>query len=1451
MRLHLTLPASVAKAVEQLGLFDGHFDPDRKIKGRPGYRQEVRVVNPKDAKPHTRRVWVRIKAEDEKKKDAPEPLPVGERGKERVSRGGKVTTLTGREIPAPPAIRTDTNRKAMRDVRKVEDWLVEQVQAEAEARNDEWGQTLFRGLDPRNLSPADKDAANLYLFGEEAPTWRVEGATDARLDLASEEEPADTSEAYPFLTTRFHFAPTEAAALREAVPSLKLEPGTQGDAYLTLDSTPQAVQAAADAVSAAAGGQTTGPLDRVRENLLARLPVVRRTVKGRRRWERERRTRSRDAAPDRPAVERWKVSNPAAEQPGDPHAQRWLRENPTTVTAWYRGKVDVSDLLALPGARDEHKKIQPGSERVRKLAASMRENGYDLDQPVTVQVMKDGRALLWEGNHRARAAAAAGLYVIPAEVRYEGGSEQKPGVWKPRPLREQEARAAAGDEPAPAGDETPSDERHRRAAERAAREAHAQAIADAAHAHILAGKPLVVATRRRITPLTSTNHLRLRNDRIEIPEGRKWVAVTGETLDHLAQQLGVPPLDLSRFSEARAAEEAEQEAEAERWTAEWRAFLEEHYGSADDPADPFLDDLAAVDYDHDALMASKRREAAGPAHRIPLTDAQVSAIESRMDGGEQVDGLTLDGNALLVSDPTAAHRILTEMSNAEDAQAERDRKAGHTESAGFAGRASRSLTAIAQKVAALIEAGPSVGDTKVENGTTYRFNDNHRWERVDEPEAEPEDPRYKDVGEKIGGARKDLAALRVKYTTTSDNVDLDDLAVLEEDPEAAHEFVTRDRQFGGTRREVAERNRENGMSAGVAYVIDQILRNIPDRPDDTPEARAAFIKATARLEGMFAAWLQDAPTPADAVTALDNLRDAMTGYEMDAGEQAMVTELRERASNAENEINGIYRRLYYAHGRRAANKDFWKRPEVRKWADEKRDAEKASELLRGHAIARALTSPNSARNVLQGLGTKFTDWIGVRIKPVAEEKLERPEHLWLYVGAGKKATASWQQKRDRLTERAREAGPRREFDYEQEQYVEIEDWSWLDKRGGKGGPKKRTRPTWERHVPDTVIREGGEEYTFTDEGFLEAFSLRGVEYGNWMSQDDRREHTQAAGEAFLDLSAVLGVEPGDVSLNGRLALAFGARGRGGRAAAHYERDKKAINLTKYAGGGSLAHEWAHALDNILALASSGGEAHHNSYVSDSEWAPPGLQATPRLRDAFRAVGHAITTAPAPPRIVSASPDDRERYRHDPYGDWPLQHLARLIRNHDGFDVQAHLQAEVDKQIAALAAERAPSYRYDRVGNDMLRLVDFAAREVKQPIEVRVPRHPSRQADSDYLVTANEMGPYWKRPHELFARAFEAFVNDELAERGMRNTYLVAGASEKDAAEWGDSLEAFRKKYPGRKAAPHPRGEDRKRINAAMRDLVAAIRDEEWLAKAADLLDALYGPVLVSSTHERR
>lgn len=95
--------------------------------------------------------------------------------------------------------------------------------------------------------------------------------------------------------------------------------------------------------------------------------------------------------------------------------------------------------------------------------------------------------------------------------------------------------------------------------------------------------------------------------------------------------------------------------------------------------------------------------------------------------------------------------------------------------------------------------------------------------------------------------------------------------------------------------------------------------------------------------------------------------------------------------------------------------------------------------------------------------------------------------------------------------------------------------------------------------------------------FLSTFSLKCVEFGNWLQQGERYDHLLAAGYALHELSKLVGK---NIGFDYNVGLAFGARGMRG-AVAHFEAIERMINLTKQKGAGSLAHEYAHALDCIL------------------------------------------------------------------------------------------------------------------------------------------------------------------------------------------------------------------------------------------------------------------------------
>ena len=105
----------------------------------------------------------------------------------------------------------------------------------------------------------------------------------------------------------------------------------------------------------------------------------------------------------------------------------------------------------------------------------------------------------------------------------------------------------------------------------------------------------------------------------------------------------------------------------------------------------------------------------------------------------------------------------------------------------------------------------------------------------------------------------------------------------------------------------------------------------------------------------------------------------------------------------------------------------------------------------------------------------------------------------------------------------------------------------------------------QRFVPQQLsrVRRTGPDYRgnrdVIGQDYLDAFAFRGGEFGNWMTQNDRRASLNMGFDALKDLAAVLKISEKDISYQGTLSIAFGARGSG-NAAAHYEPLRKVINL---------------------------------------------------------------------------------------------------------------------------------------------------------------------------------------------------------------------------------------------------------------------------------------------------
>lgn len=465
-------------------------------------------------------------------------------------------------------------------------------------------------------------------------------------------------------------------------------------------------------------------------------------------------------------------------------------------------------------------------------------------------------------------------------------------------------------------------------------------------------------------------------------------------------------------------------------------------------------------------------------------------------------------------------------------------------------------------------------------------------------------------------------------------------------------------------------------------------------------------------------------------------------------------------------------------------------------------------------------------------------------------------------------------------------------------------WAYLLGKSKRGPVQKREGPAIpDRPHLDSIVYEGfplRREGDVSVEEFASAFAFRAVEFGEWLPQNERQAVLNMAYDALMTQAEIMGVSPRMMSLEGRLAAAFGSRGNGGRrsAAAHYEPSKKVFNLTRINGAGSLAHEYAHALDHWMQDL-VGTPFGRELGLGLSDWSftgrfpkgtdPVALSGASRIADALetaqaraaRAIerngpqteeamlpaalllAHKMAGAMEQIKVAQRLPTVEERleqarrecaFRLDQAALWagncapfksrsgrydqPRKIVAEAVARHQrmadamfGGEYilnEAYPDSLLDAVEEALAKE---GFRAPRIAQNIrwnLRRASDAAAKVmflEQPEELRakIAAHShayaellaAERVDSPFVQQAKKLdgersSPYWGEPHELFARAFESWMFDEIQQKG-RADYLVHGVEE---SRYGDS-----EAYAGN---PYPSGEQRQVINAAMNELMGEI-----------------------------
>lgn len=378
----------------------------------------------------------------------------------------------------------------------------------------------------------------------------------------------------------------------------------------------------------------------------------------------------------------------------------------------------------------------------------------------------------------------------------------------------------------------------------------------------------------------------------------------------------------------------------------------------------------------------------------------------------------------------------------------------------------------------------------------------------------------------------------------------------------------------------------------------------------------------------------------------------------------------------------------------------------------------------------------------------------------------------------------------------------------------------IEKKKRTGNYKTAFKPKQLEHV----IRDG-EDYrnnkNITGEDMLEKFNFKGGEFGNWLNENDRQQSLNYGYDALLDLSKALNISPADISLGGRLSIAFGSRGSG-NALAHYEPLREVINLTKMKGAGSLAHEWAHALDDIM-----GKEQGYNGFLTEKSYS----KVVVELVDAMR--------------YKTICNDESKKEQTDKY-EKRINQLKNIINS---YFPSEYLNEETTKQKDKLiqnlidnsnviSSDYISYYTGKKINNDLEELsnlrkslvgttisktdkgsiiylqndISNAKERIGQPQKVETDFYKNSKCFDD--VHSKTSHGYWQSTIEMFARCFACYVKDKL---DNRSDYLCGHAHSDISINNNDEIiKAF------------PEGEERTIINEKIDNLIELLKQKSLL-----------------------
>lgn len=399
-----------------------------------------------------------------------------------------------------------------------------------------------------------------------------------------------------------------------------------------------------------------------------------------------------------------------------------------------------------------------------------------------------------------------------------------------------------------------------------------------------------------------------------------------------------------------------------------------------------------------------------------------------------------------------------------------------------------------------------------------------------------------------------------------------------------------------------------------------------------------------------------------------------------------------------------------------------------------------------------------------------------------------------------------------------------------EQHAKKEAYGGLTKRK-PAVPKSRKLPflfpalsSFQRTGP-SYLPEGGHA---SKEDFL-MMGIRGVEFGQWMSDEDAQAALDHCYVAFCDLARLLAIERSDISLGGRLSLSFGARGRCGISSTGYDPEKQVIFFTKNNSAGFLAHEWCHALDNYLSQVCLFNRIESGAFISQYVKYEGLPQAIHHLLEVLLYQDVTITASEQEQILVREHQETMYRVQNQ------CKSLIESITLDNLTENQQKLWDMAVREIYCMPSQHSlvllSKLRKDLTGHGISRNIQktmqWNLQFFNQLEQMKIPPQKTIQEKitsfyyqhswkMDQIFSKLAYG-FYSDIQEMMARAFDCYIADKLKEEGKENRYLTAYSDSFAASgENGECILGF------------PVGKERKQINQAFDDAIEEMKSLGFL-----------------------